>query len=105
MEKYQELVERAQKEIDSADHLLFVTFNIAKDSKFIFSVTQQLINAIKMALEGLLEYERKSKHIEPYPKNFLFMVDTFHNKVAERREFDPTTTNFLKKMIDMSLLE
>ena len=74
MENYHELLNKAKKEIDSSDHLLFVTYNIVKDSKFVFSVTNQLIDAVKYALEALLEFERKSKLIEPYPKQFNFMV-------------------------------
>lgn len=101
MENYHELINKAQKEIDSSDHLLFVTYNIVKDSKFVFSVTNQLIEAVKYALEALLEYERKSKLIEPYPKQFSFMVETFKKKVAERREFDERTINFLKKLVSM----
>ena len=101
MENYQELINKAQKEIDSSDHLLFVTYNIVKDSKFVFSVTNQLIDAVKYALEALLEFERKSKLIEPYPKQFNFMVDTFKKKVAERREFDERTLTFLNKLVSM----
>ncbi len=101
MENYQELINKAQKEIDSSDHLLFVTYNIVKDSKFVFSVTNQLIDAVKYALEALLEFERKSKLIEPYPKQFNFMVDTFKKKVAERREFEEKTLIFLNKLVSM----
>jgi|TARA_Y100000310_G_scaffold15979_1_gene16033 hypothetical protein len=101
MENYDELLKKAQKEIDSSDHLLFVTYNIVKDSKFVFSVTNQLIDAVKYALEALLEYERKSKLIEPYPKQFGFMVETFKKKVAERREFENNTMVFLNKLVSM----
>ncbi len=101
MENYHELINKAQKEIDSSDHLLFVTYNIVKDSKFVFSVTNQLIDAVKYALEALLEFERKSKLIEPYPKQFNFMVETFKKKVAERREFEEKTLIFLNKLVSM----
>jgi len=101
MENYHELINKAQKEIDSSDHLLFVTYNIVKDSKFVFSVTNQLIDAVKYALEALLEFERKSKLIEPYPKQFNFMVGTFKKKVSERREFDEKTLIFLNKLVTM----
>ncbi|MBT4134917.1 hypothetical protein HOE39_01080 [Candidatus Woesearchaeota archaeon] len=101
MENYHELINKAQKEIDSSDHLLFVTYNIVKDSKFVFSVTNQLIDAVKYALEALLEFERKSKLIEPYPKQFNFMVETFKKKVAERREFEEKTLTFLNKLVTM----
>ena len=101
MENYHELLNKAKKEIDSSDHLLFVTYNIVKDSKFVFSVTNQLIDAVKYALEALLEFERKSKLIEPYPKQFNFMVETFKKKVAERREFEEKTLTFLNKLVTM----
>ena len=101
MENYHELINKAQKEIDSSDHLLFVTYNIVKDSKFVFSVTNQLIDAVKYAIEALLEFERKSKLIEPYPKQFNFMVDTFKKKVSERREFETSTLVFLNKLVLM----
>ncbi len=101
MENYHELLNKAKKEIDSSDHLLFVTYNIVKDSKFVFSVTNQLIDAVKYALEALLEFERKSKLIEPYPKQFNFMVDTFKKKVSERREFETSTLVFLNKLVLM----
>ena len=101
MENYHELLNKAKKEIDSSDHLLFVTYNIVKDSKFVFSVTNQLIDAVKYAIEALLEFERKSKLIEPYPKQFNFMVDTFKKKVSERREFETSTLVFLIKLVLM----
>ncbi len=101
MGNYHELINKAQKEINSSDHLLFVTYNIVKDSKFVFSVTNQLIDAVKYALEALLEFERKSKLIEPYPKQFNFMVETFKKKVSERREFDKRTLIFLTKLVVM----
>ncbi|MBT5274604.1 hypothetical protein HOH11_01180 [Candidatus Woesearchaeota archaeon] len=101
MENYHELLNKAKKEIDSSDHLLFVTYNIVKDSKFVFSVTNQLIDAVKYAIEALLEFERKSKLIEPYPKQFNFMVDTFKKKVSERREFETSTLVFLNKLVLM----
>jgi len=101
MENYHELINKAQKEIESSDHLLFVTYNIVKDSKFVFSVTNKLIDAVKYALEALLEFERKSKLIEPYPKQFNFMVEAFKKKVSERREFDEKTLIFLNKLVTM----
>lgn len=101
MGNYHELINKAQKEINSSDHLLFVTYNIVKDSKFVFSVTNQLIDAVKYALEALLEFERKSKLIEPYPKQFNFMVEIFKKKVSERREFDERTLIFLTKLVVM----
>jgi hypothetical protein len=103
MADYEKLIKDARLELDSAEHLLFVTFNLNKDSNFIFAVTNQLINSVKLSLESLLTYERKQRNIEPFPKQFNVMADTFKKKVAERREFDPVTIGFLRKMVELEL--
>ena len=103
MADYEKLIKDARLELDSAEHLLFVTFNLNKDSNFIFAVTNQLINSVELSLESLLTYERKQRNIEPFPKQFNVMADTFKKKVAERREFDPVTIGFLRKMVELEL--
>ena len=103
MADYEKLIKDARLELDSAEHLLFVTFNLNKDSNFIFAVTNKLINSVKLSLESLLTYERKQRNIEPFPKQFNVMADTFKKKVAERREFDPVTIGFLRKMVELEL--
>ncbi len=103
MADYEQLMKDARLELDSAEHLLFVTFNLNKDSNFIFTVTNQLIKSVRLSLESLLTYERKQRNIEPFPKHFSVMADTFKNKVAERREFDPVTIGFLRKMVELEM--
>ena len=101
MADYSILMKDARKELDSSEHLLFVTFNLVKDSKFVFTVTTQLISSLRLGLEALLEYDRQNKNIEPFPRHFPSMVETFKTKVSERREFDPATTGFLRRMIEL----
>ena len=103
MADHEKLMKDAKLELDSAEHLLFVTFNLTKDSNFVFTVTNQLIKSVKLSLESLLTYERKQRNIEPFPKHFNVMADTFKNKVAQRREFDPVTIGFLNKMVELEM--
>ncbi|SVB17003.1 uncharacterized protein METZ01_LOCUS169857, partial [marine metagenome] len=95
MADYEQLMKDARLEINSAEHLLFVTFNLNKDSNFVFTVTNQLIKSVRLSLEALLTYERKQKNIEPFPKQFSVMAEIFKNKVAEQKEFDPVMIGFL----------
>lgn len=103
MADYEQLMKDARLEINSAEHLLFVTFNLNKDSNFVFTVTNQLIKSVRLSLESLLTYERKQKNIEPFPKQFSVMAEIFKNKVAERKEFDPIMIGFLRKMVELEM--
>ena len=103
MADYEQLMKDARLEINSAEHLLFVTLNLNKDSNFVFTVTNQLIKSVRLSLESLLTYERKQKNIEPFPKQFSVMAEIFKNKVAERKEFDPIMIGFLRKMVELEM--
>ncbi len=103
MADYEQLMKDARLEINSAEHLLFVTFNLNKDSNFVFTVTTQLIKSVRLSLEALLTYERKQKNIEPFPKQFSVMAEIFKNKVSKRKEFDPIMIGFLRKMVELEM--
>jgi len=103
MTDHEQLMKDARLELDSAEHLLFVTFNLNKDSNFVFTVTTQLIKSVRLSLESLLTYERKQKNVEPFPKQFNVMADIFKKKVAQRREFDQVMIGFLRKMVELEL--
>ena len=47
MVSYSELYTKSKLDLDSAEHLLYVTYNIAKDSNFIMSVTSKLLDSVK----------------------------------------------------------
>ncbi len=101
MADYEQLMKDARLELNSAEHLLFVTLNLDKDSNFVFTVTKQLIKSVRLSLEALLTYERKQKNIEPFPKQFSVMSEIFKIKVAQRKEFDPIMVGFLRKMVEL----
>jgi len=103
MADYEQLMKDARLEINSAEHLLFVTLSLNKDSNFVFTVTNQLIKSVRLSLEALLTYERKQKNIEPFPKQFSVMAEIFKNKVAERKEFDSVMIGFLRKMVELEM--
>ena len=56
MVSYSELYTKSKLDLDSAEHLLYVTYNISKDSNFIMSVTSKLLDSVKKGLESRMFY-------------------------------------------------
>ncbi len=100
--KHTNIITRARKEIEIADHLMFVTFPLVSDIKFLLSITEHVISSSKLALEALLEYERYYKRIEPFPNNFAVMLNAFKTKVYERYQFEDKHLRLLNKLLDLS---
>ena len=79
MVSYSELYTKSKLDLDSAEHLLYVTYNISKDSNFIMSVTSKLLDSVKKGLESLMLYERSLKNIEAFPKQFSVLTEIFNS--------------------------
>ena len=101
MVSYSELYTKSKLDLDSAEHLLYVTYNISKDSNFIMSVTSKLLDSVKKGLASLMLYERSLKNIEAFPKQFSVLTEIFNTKVSDKRNFDPVIKGFLRKMVDL----
>jgi hypothetical protein len=75
MEKFQELREKAVKNIKVADHMLGVSYPLLNDPKILVSVANNMLLAIDNALGAVLEHEKLFKKIQTYP-------DTVDGKLA-----------------------
>ncbi len=73
MEAYQRLRSEAKKKIELADHMLFVTFPLVKDSKLLLAVMENVFLAHTHTMGYLLYYERMMKRVGPF-------FDTFESK-------------------------
>ncbi len=97
-ERYQELLDVAKKEIELADHLLYVTYPMIKETKFMLAISEHVIKAANLALHALLEFERTYKRIEPFSTNFAVMISTYRNKVEQFYNFDQKFYRLLNKL-------
>ena len=101
-QKYREIFQKAKKEIELSDHLLYVTYPLIAELKFLLSVTEHIIMSLNYAIEAALEYERAYKRIDAYPKgNFRAMIDIFSDKVAANYGFDNSSKRYLKRMAEL----
>lgn len=98
MEKYQELLKSAKKEIEVSDHLLYKTFSLVKDTKFLEAITEHIIKASENALETILAYEKHWKRIGSYPNNFGIRIQIYKDKISSKYKLDPKYTRLLKNL-------
>ncbi len=104
LERHAILLQQARKEIELADHLLYVTYPIIKEMKFLISISEHISKAAFAAMEGLLEFERHYKRLEPFSRNFGMMLSTYRQKVEPFYGFDPKFYSLLKKLNEIRKL-
>jgi len=95
-EKYIESLETAQKALQTADHMTYITFPLVKEKRLMLKILSELNLAILGTINAILQYEYYYKRIQIYNdsrENF----NTFR-KIAERYEITPEQ---LKKIIEI----
>ena len=70
MEKFQESLLKAKKNIHLADHMIFVTYKLVNDPRLLLSAIKNIFNSLQNTVDSLLYYERVFKRISAYPENF-----------------------------------
>ncbi len=95
-----ELIARAKKEIHLADHLIYVTFPLIRETKFLLSIAEHVIKSSELALEAVLKHARLYKRIEPYATNFAARVDVFQAELQIMYNFNPEHTHLLRRLAE-----
>ena len=88
MEKFQEFRAKAIKSLNIADHMLFVTYPLIKDSKFFLVILQNIFLAYTNAVSALLYYERLFKRIPPFQESFESKFYMFRQRCVHRHNLD-----------------
>ena len=88
MEKFQEVREKAKKNIKIADHMLTVTFPLVKDTKLLLSVIENIFLGYTNAIAALLYYERLFKKIPPFQETFESKFNMFRDRCVKKHNID-----------------
>jgi len=88
MEKFQEAREKAKKNIKIADHMLFVTFPLVKDTKLLLAVIENIFLSYTNAIASILYFERVFKRIPPFYDTFESKLNMFREKCILRYKID-----------------
>ena len=103
MEPYAELLAKAKKEIELADHLIYVTFKMVSEVKILLAISEHIFSATRSALQALLTYERTFKRLEAYQPNFAVELSIYRNRDIEKRYgFDPKFFRLMQKLMEIN---
>lgn len=101
MEKFLETLQKAEKTIQDADHIVYVTFPLIKDKRLLLKVLQETKNAMILCINSILQYEYLYKRIRIYSEasdNFR----TFTEKCAPRYKITPEEIKLLLELFDLA---
>jgi len=99
MEKFLENILTAEKKIQTADHMIYVTFPLIKDKRLLLKITQEIKNAVTDCITSILQYEYLYKRINLY-KDSKLNFKTFIEKCAPRYRIKKEEINLILELFD-----
>jgi hypothetical protein len=101
MEKFQEAREKARRNLQIADHMLYMTYGLVQDPKLLMAVMENVFLALTNAMSSVLHYEKLFKRIPPFPENFEAKYSLFKEKCASRYSVDDKYLNIIRDVKDI----
>lgn len=95
MEKYQEVRDRAVKNIKIADHMLTQTYPIVNDPRLLLTVLENVFLSLTNAMGALLHFERLHKRIPPFNDNFDSKFNMFKMRMVEKHKINKENVKFI----------
>ncbi len=99
MEKFLEKIEEAEKTIQTADHIIYVTFPLIKDKRLLLKVIQEIKTAISNCISSILHYEYLYKRITLY-KDSKINFKTFTEKCSPRYQISKEEIKLILELFD-----
>ena len=102
MEKFQELKDKAKKNIKIADHMLYVTYPLIKDPKLLLAIIDNIFLTYTNAMAAILHYERLFKRIPPFKEDsFEDKFNIFKDKIIKRHNIDKSYLTEIRNIKDI----
>ena len=99
MEKFLENLILAEKMIQTADHMIYVTFPLIKDKRLLLKILQEMKNAIALCINAILQYEYLYKRIKLY-KDSRLNFKIFIEKCVPRYRITKEEINQIMELFD-----
>ena len=87
MEKFVEYIDKANKELQIADHLIYITFSLIKDNKILLKALDSIAKSLHNTINAVLQYEYLYKRITLY-KDGRSNFQTFSEKCMPHYSID-----------------
>ena len=98
-EKFILSLEKARQELDTADHLAYMTYPLIRENRLLLKILEKLYLSVLNAINAILQYEYMYKRITLY-KDAKINLDTF-GKIASRYHLNEEQ---LKKLMEIIVL-
>jgi hypothetical protein len=82
-EKYIENLDKAAKNLQTADHMLYMTYPLVKEKRLLLKILNEIYLVTLNIINAILQYEYIYKRINLY-KESKINLQTFRNKCAAR---------------------
>lgn len=100
MEKYLESLELAQKALQTADHMTYITFPLVKEKRLLLKILSELSISVMSAISSILQYEYSQKRIQIY-RDARENFQTF-KEISSRYNISPEQLRRLIEIINLS---
>ena len=101
MHEVSECLNKANKLLKTADHLVYVTYPLVKDNKIIITITDNLLDAMTNAMEALLKYDKYYKRIQYLPEDFKSKLEMFKTSCAPRYKLNMASLSLINDLKDL----
>jgi hypothetical protein len=88
LEQFQELRDKAKKNIQIADHMLGVTYPLVKDTKLLLAIMENVFLTYTNAMSAILYHQRLFTKIPPFQDTFESKFHMFKSKIVLKYNID-----------------
>lgn len=100
-EKYIENLNKAASMLQTADHMLYMTYPLVKEKRLLLKILSEIYLVVLSIVNAILQYEYVYKRIQLY-KSPLENFSVFKNKCAPRYEISPEQVQKIKEIFDLA---
>ena len=101
MQKFLENLQQAEKLIQTADHIAYVTFPLIKDKKILIKIVLETKKAMATCINSILQYEYLYKQISLY-QNPKTNFETFVKKSSKRFQITEREIKCIIELFDLA---
>jgi len=101
MEKFLENLEKAEKILQTASHLTYVTYSLVKDKKLLLKILSETKEAVANCINSILQYEYLYKRIR-LSSDPKINLKTFIEKCAPRYNISQEDIQKILKLFELA---
>ena len=98
MEDLRTLIQNAQRNLSTADHLLYVTYPLLKDKHLIIQVAENIFLSLENSIKAFLYYERMFKRIPNVAEGFNIQFEMFKHRYSKLENLQPENLEYVRDL-------